>query len=100
MATNKFSFVSYNMRGFQSGLAMVRDLSRPMEFSIITVQEHWLSSDRLDRLGMVNDHFCFYGVSGMNEAVSSSLLKGRVPLAEQPFYGNPIIPSGFILVCS
>jgi exonuclease III len=83
MAHTSLSFVSYNMRGFNTGVGMTRDLS--LEYSVIAVQEHWLRKDNMDRLGLINTDFCFYGISSMNNAVSTGFLKGR------PFGGTAFL---------
>jgi len=75
MALSALSLASFNMRGFNSGFGMARDLSG--QFSILALQEHWLSKVNMDKLGLINDDFCFYGVSGMNNVLSSGFLRGR-----------------------
>ena len=43
-----------------------------IEYSVIAVQEHWLRKDNMDRLGLINSDFCYYGISS---AVVSSFKK-------------------------
>ena len=59
--------MSHNMRGFNSGYGTARELS--LNHSVIAVQEHWLRKDNMDRLGLINSDFCYYGISSMNTAV-------------------------------
>jgi len=69
------NIASYNLRGFRSGFNTLKDISQ--NHSIIAVQEHWLRSDELDKLSLINKNFNFSGFSGMNKAASCRLLAGR-----------------------
>ena len=66
---------SYNMFGFKNGLSVLHDLCD--SHSIIAVQEHWLREDELDTFNLVHTDYNYQAASGMNSAVSKSLLRSR-----------------------
>ena len=55
----KLKIAVWNMRGFNSSIPHVRKLVSECDFIIIT--EHWLHSNRLDRIQEVGDNFFFCG---------------------------------------
>lgn len=72
---NELRLCTFNMRGFNSGVSTLRELT--LSHNIIAVQEHWLSCDSLYKLDLINSEFYSYNASGMSEAYSSGLIKGR-----------------------
>ena len=77
--------MSYNCRGWSSGLYAVCDLLKSCDVCLI--QEHWLLHEQLSLLNVNND-FLSSGVSGMD---SSDLLLSR------PFGGCAILFRRFLL---
>lgn len=79
MACNTFTgalnFASYNLHGFKNGYSLLLDLCRSHQ--IIGVQEHWLTKQNLHRFSSIHSEFNYYGVSGMNSAMSKGILRGR-----------------------
>lgn len=71
MILNKLKVISYNCRGWQSGIPFVSDLLKSCDICLI--QEHWLFSDQFNALN-INSDFCSISVSGMD---SSELILGR-----------------------
>jgi hypothetical protein len=76
-------FASYNMHGFNNGQSMLRHLCEQCDF--ILVQEHWLQTSDLQKLGLINKDFAYLAVSAMDDAVSRGILCGR------PFGGTGIL---------
>ena len=70
-STDTFHLVSYNCRGWNSGIGLLRDIAP--EFDLCMIQEHWLFAQQI---GLLNfDHaFTSCGISGMDDGV---LLKRR-----------------------
>ena len=80
-------FCTYNMHGFKTGFNTLKELCNSCD--LIAVQEHWLRKDNMSNLAIVNSKFAHYGVSGMVEAASSGLLRGR-PFGVLLFYGTQL----------
>ena len=40
-------FVSFNLYGLSNGLSMLNELCNDPDVSVIAIQEHWLSEDKL-----------------------------------------------------
>jgi exonuclease III len=74
---------TYNMHSFNNGRSLLEYLCTTHD--VILVQEHWLSSCDLYKLKTFNDKFICYGVSAMDEKLSSAILVGR------PFGGVAIL---------
>ena len=75
LSASAFNICTYNMRGFTSGFAMLQDLS--LTHQIIAVQEHWLDSSNIYKLGLINSDFRYYGISGMSACEAKYIRKGR-----------------------
>ena len=69
--------LSYNMHGFYNGKPLLSELCNDDNISIIAVQEHWLSSDKLHLLNTVHEDFVGFGISGMKNKLSSGVYRGR-----------------------
>ncbi len=82
MATN-VKITSYNLHGFDIGLPFLKTLCS--EFDFILVQEHWLLSSQLFKLGSVDNDFSFFAISAMDHKSQCGILKGR------PFGGVGIL---------
>jgi len=77
------SLVSYNLYGFNQGLAMLRELTN--HFDVICVQEHWLSTPQFDRLDSLSSDFVTSNKSAMDHICAADVLHGR------PFGGTSIM---------
>src|SRR5688572_4255901 len=75
MADESLNICSFNMHGFTSGAAMLQDLC--ISHHIVALQEHWLASDGMNKLNIINDQFVVYGVTGMSETLGRGILHGR-----------------------
>jgi len=69
--------VSYNMRGFNLGRHVVRDLINADSPDVLLLQEHWLTSANLSRFDEDFPQFSCFGSSAMSSAVERSVLRGR-----------------------
>ena len=65
------------MHGFKNGLAMLSELCLHHRFNIIAVQEHWLHRSMLNSFHVVNNELELFAISGMDNASSSGILRGR-----------------------
>jgi exonuclease III len=84
MSVNRTLYVcSFNLHGFKSGCNTASDLCK--SYDLVLLQKHWLRKDNLPNLALLNEHFSYFGVSGMDEAACNGLLKGR------PFGGVAIL---------
>ena len=75
----KYSFVSYNMHGFNQGIPLLKSMCDRNELNVdcIFIQEHWLTPSNLHRFDCFSDSYMFYGKSAMEKIVSASVLRGR-----------------------
>jgi len=69
--------LSYNMHGFYNGLPLLNDLCSDGNISLIAVQEHWLSCDKLHLLNIVHEDYVGFGIGGMKDKLSSGIYRGR-----------------------
>jgi len=83
MDVNTLHFASYNMHGFNNGYPMLLQLLNQCD--IVLIQEHWLQSNGLHKLGLINNDFAYLAVSSMDEKLSKGILCGR------PFGGTGIL---------
>src|ERR1043165_8041220 len=81
------SIVSYNMHGYNQGENLLKSFCSKNELDIdcIFCQEHWLTPTNLYKLKSFSTQYTFYGISAMEQTVSSSVLKGR------PYGGSGIL---------
>ena len=56
---------------------MLNELCNDPDVSVIAIQEHWLSEDKLYKLNNVHDDFCAYGISAMKTAYCKDIYEGR-----------------------
>ena len=66
---------SFNLRGFRSGVSMLRELCN--NHSIVGIQEHWLRPDELSKLSVTDTNFECPSASGMSGALTRGALTGR-----------------------
>ena len=71
------SILSYNMHGFNQGEAFLTDACLSNNYDIIFIQEHWLSSDNLNKLSNINSEYIVFGNSAMSKSTASDVLYGR-----------------------
>ena len=83
LSTTNLRLCSYNMYGFNNGSAILNSLCDQSD--LILLQEHWLTSDDLSKLGHIHNDFTHFSVSAMDDKVSSGILVGR------PFGGTSIL---------
>jgi len=76
MAVNIIKFASYNMHGMNNGRSMLRQLCQQCD--VILIQEHWLQTNELHKLGMIDTDFEYLAVSSMDDKTSSGILYGRL----------------------
>ena len=76
-------FASYNMYGFSNGYSMLCHLCQQCD--VILIQEHWLQTSELQKLGSVDYNFAYLAVSSMDDKISRGIMYGR------PFGGTGIL---------
>src|SRR5271155_1510440 len=79
------SMFTYNMHGFNQGNALLREMCSSGLYDIIFIQEHWLTPALMYKLINISDNYTCFGISAMETAVSTGILKGR------PFGGCSIL---------
>jgi exonuclease III len=75
--TNRFGLISYNLHGLNQGLPLLDEMCHDDKVQIILVQEHWLTPANMSKILNFSNQYTGYGVSAMESAVSSSILRGR-----------------------
>ena len=101
MAVNSsFSIVSYNMHGFKQGFDTLNDLCSSKNPSLVFVQEHWLTPDALGRLLHFSNNYTGYGISAMEDRVSSGVLRGRPYGGVMTLLNNNLVKLIKNVVCS
>src|SRR5688572_13823654 len=80
---------SYNMFGFSNGSSLLSSLSQ--SYDIILLQEHWLTTNNLNKLNDINPNFTSFAVSAMDKKTESSILNGR------PFGGTAFLVNNNLL---
>ena len=101
MAVNSsFSIVSYNMHGFNQGIDTLKDLCSSKNVSLVFVQEHWLTPDGLGRLSHFSDSYTGFGISAMEDRVSSGVLHGRPYGGVMTLVNNNLVKLIKNVVCS
>ena len=77
MDCTSLCIASYNSTGLsEEKTGYIRQLLDDCHVDILLLQEHWLLSGNLARLGSIHKDFMFYGVSGVKEECSS-VIYGR-----------------------
>lgn len=71
------------MHGFTNGFSFLKSVC--CDYDDILLQENWLSTVNLHKLGSIHDDFAFYGLSSMDDKISKDILSGR------PFGGTAIL---------
>ena len=71
------------MHGYSNGLPLLNDLCN--SYDLIFLEEHWLASDDLYNFNDVHNDFTSYGLSAMNNKLSSGIFRGR------PFGGVAVL---------
>ncbi len=81
------NIASYNLAGLdgQGNILLSELCSANLKMGVILVQEHWLSPDRMAHIQNFDPFFTAFGISGMEEKISTGILKGR------PFGGAAIL---------
>ena len=74
---------SYNLHVYDIGYPHLKSLCS--EFDIIPIQEHWLQSSQLYKLGLIDNNFSYNAVSAMDHKSQCGFLRGR------PFGGVGIL---------
>ena len=63
------------MHGFKNGSVFLKELC--VNNDVVFVQEHWLLRSHLHKLSDIDDNFCLYGKSAMDNIQSTGILTGR-----------------------
>ena len=77
------NIVSYNLHGYDNGFSYFKSLCS--NFDLILIQEHWLQSSQLCKLGLIDNNFDYYAISAMDYKFQREILRGR------PFGGVGIL---------
>ena len=94
-----FTFVSYNMHGFNSGKSYLHDLCDNPNIFVIAVQEHWLASSNMHMLNNIHSDFACYGISAMEGKLAAGVFKGR-PFGGVAFLWRKSISNIFSIINS
>jgi exonuclease III len=78
-------FVSFNMHGFNQGCDLLKDLVCSDATYIISIQEHWLTPDKLSVIQNISSDYIAFCSSAMSARVSAGPLYGR------PFGGLAVL---------
>jgi len=71
------------MYGFSNGYSKLCHLCQQCD--VILIQEHWLQTSELQKLGLVDNNFAYLAVSSMDDKISRGIMYGR------PFGGTGIL---------
>ena len=74
---SRVRIVSYNLFGLNQGKSLLTDLCNTNECHIIMTQEHWQTPMNMQKIINFSSNYSGYGVSAMEGAVSTSILRGR-----------------------
>jgi len=74
---SKFRIVSYNLFGLNQEKSLLADLCITNDCQIIMTQEHWQSPMNMHKILNFSSNYSGYGVSAMEGAVSTSIIRGR-----------------------
>jgi len=69
--------VSYNLHGYNQGSLGIKELIATVQPEVIMVQEHWLATDNLVKLNALSDDYFVFGLSAMNDCISTGSLVSR-----------------------
>ena len=75
-----YSLASYNMHGYRQGITLLKEqICSPSELDIdvVFIQENWLTPRNLYKMDDIFNGYKFSGKSAMENAVSTSVLRGR-----------------------
>lgn len=81
----KVHFVSFNTHGFNQGCDLLKDLVCSDLMYVISLQEHWLTSDKLLEVQNISPDYVVFCSSAMTSRVSAGPLYGR------PFGGLAVL---------
>src|ERR1044072_835716 len=79
------NILSYNMHDLNQGSSLLFDLCNNKTAKIMFIQEHWMTPVNMPKIFNFHKDYSGFGVSGMEKAVSNSILRGR------PFGGVAIL---------
>jgi len=74
-ANSYIKCVTYNMHGFNQGVAMLHELC--LSYDIILCQEHWLLTSQLEKISNLSSDFHCVSVSSMDDICGRGVLRGR-----------------------
>ena len=75
MASSSFTFVTYNMHGYNQGIHYIKQICSTAD--VIFIQEHWLPPCDLHRLQNISDDFICFSSSAMGNVIDRGVLVGR-----------------------
>ena len=91
MLINSLKLVSYNSTGLgESRMSYIREMLDQENIDILLLQETWLLSNNVQKLGTIHPDYLYHGISGIDE---SELLRGR------PYGGTAILWRKSIASC-
>ena len=93
------TIITYNLHGFNQGLAGVDELISTHHPDILLLQEHWLTPANLSKFDRF-DGFCSFGSSAMSDTVSSGMLVGRPFGGVMTLVHNRLRPITTVICCS
>ena len=85
--------VSFNLHGFNQGGTLLKEFCENKTCNIIFVQEHWLTPASMYKLHNLSVHYSCFGVSAMESAISTGIIKGRPYGGSAFLVRNDLIPA-------
>jgi len=92
--------ISYNLFGLNQGKSLLTDLCQSTSAEIIMTQEHWQSPVNMHKILNFSSSYTGYGISAMEGAISSSILKGRPYGGVCTLVHNSLLSHVKCLMCS
>ena len=72
---------SYNLHGLNQGAQTLQHLCAVVNSDVIMVQEHWQSTDKLNKILRFSNDYTGFGICAFEDKINSGILHGRMVVA-------------------